>query len=127
MSKINISFVGRIAQSPTFRPGGDSGLAVTDLRVAVNRREKRRGEWIDAPATWFNVATFGNLAQEVAETWNVRDEVYITGELVTEEWTDKKTGETRSAQKVRADRVEKPQVVYRRSTADGGDEGGSEE
>lgn len=114
MSKINISFVGRVGQAPTLRRVGDSGFAVTEMRVAVNRREKRQGEWVDAPTTWFNVVTFGNLAEEVAETWNVRDEVYITGELITEEWTDRNTNETRTAQKVRADRVEKPQVVYRR-------------
>ena len=100
MNSINLT--GRLTRDPEMRTS-HSGTAVTDFRLAVQRRRGREGE--DRGAVFVDVVTFGGLAQVCAEHLEKGRQVAVSGRLELDEWeTD--AGERRSRHKVIADEVE---------------------
>ena len=70
--------------------------------VAVNHRRRNvGGEWEDAPTTFLTVRAFGRLAENIA-TLAKGAAVLIVGDLVTDEWTARGSGEKRRKTKVLA-------------------------
>ena len=67
MSNVNtVVITGNLTQDPDLRTiGGDT--VVCDLRVAVNGREKREGEWKERP-DYFDVTVWGKQAENCAES-----------------------------------------------------------
>ncbi len=100
MNSINLT--GRLTRDPEMRTS-HSGTAVTDFRLAVQRRRGREGE--DRGAVFVDVVTFGGLAQVCGEHLEKGRQVAVSGRLELDEWeTD--AGERRSRHKVIADEVE---------------------
>lgn len=98
-----VLLIGRLSRNPEVRylP---SGMQVTSFTVAVNRNFKdKSGNWQEE-TYFFDVETFGELAQRLASAINKGDQVLIEGSLRQNKWEDKK-GEKRSKVKIVADRV----------------------
>ena len=103
MDRSDITFRGRLTADPDLRYDSE-GRAFARLRVAVNRRVKRGDDWDDAPPTFWDVACNGRLAENVDQSLAKGNPVAVTGQVITEEWTDK-DGDTRRSLKVRASDV----------------------
>lgn len=102
-----IQFTGHLGHDPELR-FSEAGVAWVKLRVAVNRRVKRGDEWQDATPTWWDVTADKDLAENVDASLRKSDPITVVGRVITEEYTDKKTGETKTATKVRADQIAVP-------------------
>ena len=98
----SITLTGRLTRDPELRTT-HSGMAVTDFRLAIQRRRSREGE--DRGAVYVDVTCFGGLGESVAQYLEQGRQVAVSGRLELDEWeTD--AGERRSRHKVVADEVE---------------------
>ncbi len=98
----SITLTGRLTADPELR-STRSATAVTQFRLAVQRRRSREGE--DRGEVYVDVVCFGGLAESVAQYLEQGRQVTVSGRLELDEWeTD--AGERRSRHKVVADEVE---------------------
>ena len=98
----NITIEGNLADEVTLRYTND-GTAVADLVVIENRRQKNDvGEWEDGTPTRHRLVAWGSLAENAHESLTKGDRIVATGELFTEQWADKDTGEARYSTKTKA-------------------------
>jgi single-strand DNA-binding protein len=100
-----VTFEGNLADDPQtrFTP---SGKQITEITVLVNqRRQNNDGEWIDGEPTRHVVRTFKTLAENIVESLAKGDRVFVHGTVTTEAWSDKQSGEKRTAQRVLAEVV----------------------
>jgi single-strand DNA-binding protein len=103
--RTTVTFEGNLADDPQVRFTG-SGKQVTELTVLVSqRRQNNDGEWVDGEPTRLVVRAFKTLAENIVESLAKGDRVVVLGTVITEAWTDKQTGEKRTAQRVLADIV----------------------
>jgi len=72
---------------------GNSGKAFTKGSLAVNQGKDANGD--DKESLWFNIKAWGDLAENIAETYqNVTNaggksmRVVVTGKVIPEKWTD---------------------------------------
>jgi single-strand DNA-binding protein len=103
--RTTVTFEGNLADDPQtrFTP---SGKQITELIVLVNaRRPTSEGEWVDGEPTRHVVRAFKTLAKNIVESLAKGDRVFVHGTVATEAWTDKQTGEKRTAQRVLAEVV----------------------
>ena len=100
MNSINLT--GRLTADPEMRTT-HSATAVTEFRLAVQRRRSRDGE--DRGAVYVDVVCFGGLAESVAEYLSKGRQVAVHGRLELDEWENDE-GERRSRHKIVADEVE---------------------
>ena len=109
MDSAEIHLNGHLGDDVRIRFSG-AGDPIADLRVAVNRRRRdpATGAWEDAAPTWWDVTAAGALARNVEASLGKADPVHIVGTVVTESWTDRRTGEHRTRQRVRAHQVSVP-------------------
>lgn len=97
-----VMLIGRITKKPEVRflP---SGMQVTSFSIAVNKKFKdKSGEWKEE-AHFFDVDTFGKLAERVGSL-DKGYQILIEGELRQERWEDK-NNEKRSRVKIVANRI----------------------
>ncbi len=87
MQDTHTTVVGNLAADPVTREF-DDGRSVTNFRVgATPRRYDRRTErWGDGPTSWWEVATFGYLAENVAASFRKGDRVVVSGRAWVEQW-----------------------------------------
>ncbi len=66
-----ITIDGNVVAAPTlkFTP---SGHAIATFTVAVNNRQKKAGEWVDAPATYHDIEAWNALAEHAADSLLMR-------------------------------------------------------
>ena len=103
--RTTVTFEGNLADDPQVR-FTPSEKQITELTVLVNqRRQNGEGEWVDAEPTRHVVRAFKALAENMAESLAKGDRVFVHGTMTTEAWTDKQTGEKRTAQRVLAEIV----------------------
>jgi len=96
-----ITITGRLSADPELR-FATTGKAMCNISVPDQKRRKNEhtGEWEDKSATtWFRVTVFGDAAEALAEHGRKGDQVVVTGELITREWTNK-DGEVKSSLEV---------------------------
>lgn len=88
------------------QPNGNSVHLLT-MRVAASksRYNSNAKKWEDVARLYIDVDYFGDNAHVLAGKLDRGSQVYIAGELVTDEWKDKATGESRSKVKIRARRL----------------------
>ena len=98
----SITLTGRLTADPEMRTT-HSATAVTEIRLAVQRRRSREGE--DRGAVYVDVVCFGGLAESVAEYLVKGRQVAVSGRLELDEW-EATDGSRRSRHKVVADEVE---------------------
>ncbi len=103
--RTTVTFEGNLADDPQVR-FTPSGKQITELTVLINqRRQNNDGQWVDGEPTRYVVRTFKTLAENVAESLAKGDRVFVHGTVITEAWTDKQSGEKRTAQRVLAEIV----------------------
>lgn len=97
MALPTLSGVARLVDDPELS-FTQSGTAVAKMRLAFNsRRRNDRGEWEDADVFWVKATVWRQLAENVAESLAKGMEVVVTGEIRTESWEDRQSGEKRQA------------------------------
>lgn len=107
---------GNVVSEPAVRHISDD-LAVCDLTIAIQNREKRNGEWVDEPC-FLDVTYWGKAAEYLGEEAEKGDKVFVTGKLVQENWVNKE-GEKRSKIKVVADRSQFPLLMKPKQRGEG--------
>ena len=78
---------GNLGADPESRTT-NSGLCITNLRVATNERVKKGDDWEDH-TEWHRVVMFGKRAEAAAKHLSKGSKVLITGKLRTKKYTDK--------------------------------------
>ena len=106
MATLNkVLLIGNLTRDPELRYI-QSGTAVLDLGLAVNRRVKGAdGTWGDE-AAFIDVTVWGKQAENCAEYLSKGRSVFVEGYLKLDQWEDKKTGDKRSKLKVTADNIQ---------------------
>jgi single-strand DNA-binding protein len=100
-----VTFEGNLADDPQVR-FTPSGKQITEITVLVNqRRQNGDGGWVDGEPTRHVVRAFKALADNVAESLSKGDRVVVHGTITTEVWTDRESGDRRTAQRVLAEIV----------------------
>ena len=100
MNSLNLT--GRLTADPEMR-ATHSTTAVTQFRLAIQRRRSREGD--DRGAVYVDVVTFGGLAESVGEYLTKGRRVAVSGRLERDEW-ETGAGERRSRHKVVANELE---------------------
>jgi single-strand DNA-binding protein len=95
--------VGRLGRDPEVRTT-QSGIAVCNLAVATDDREKKGGEWVKV-TDWHQVVCFGNDAEFAGKYLVKGSSVAVEGKAKRRKYTDK-TGAERESFEIVADRVE---------------------
>ena len=96
-----------------------SGMAVTDIGLAVNDRFKKDGEWVEE-TTFVDVTLWGRTAEVAGEYLSKGSSVLIEGRLKLHQW--EQDGQKRSKLRVTAERM---QMLGGRGGSGGGGAGGS--
>jgi single-strand DNA-binding protein len=90
MASLNVcSFTGRAGRDPEVRYL-ESGSVVANLTIAVDNWKR------DADPLWLNLQIWGKTAQVAADYVRKGGMIAVSGQLESESWTDKSTGEKRS-------------------------------
>jgi single-strand DNA-binding protein len=100
-----VTIVGNLTDDPELRYT-PNGAAVANFRVAVSRRGKDEttGEWKDLDTSFFRVAAWRSLGENVAESLTRGSRVLVVGRLRSRSW-ETPEGETRSTVEIEADEV----------------------
>ncbi|MCL2118051.1 MAG: single-stranded DNA-binding protein [Planctomycetaceae bacterium] len=113
-----VILVGNLTRDPELRyiP---SGMAVTDIGLAVNdRRKNQNGEWVD-DVTFIDITLWGRTAEVVCEFCGKGKPLFVEGRLKLDTWeTD---GQKKSKLKVIGERI---QLLGTREGGGGGGDGG---
>lgn len=98
-----ITLTGRLVADPElkFTAKGD---AVCNLRVVTSGRRKTDAGWQDVDTTFWQVAAWRQLGENVAESLTKGDQVVIVGKVKSREWQDN-DGNKRTAWEVDAQHV----------------------
>jgi single-strand DNA-binding protein len=100
----NVDLVGNITRDPELRftPGG---MAVASFGLAVNRRIQNRQtqEW-EERTSFFDVVSYGTLAENVSESLQRGSRIMVQGRLEQRSW-ETQDGEKRSKIEVIADDI----------------------
>jgi single-strand DNA-binding protein len=108
MAAENVNVVvitGNLTRDPELRHTG-SGMALCELRVAVNSRRKngQSGEWVDKP-NYFDVTVWGTQGENCSTYLAKGRPVAIEGRLDWREW-EAKDGGKRQAVQIIAEKVQ---------------------
>lgn len=119
----NVNVVGNCTSAPELRYT-PSGQAVATFGIAVNRRWQNRQtqEWEEA-VSFFDVAAWGQLGENVAESVQKGTRVIVAGRLEQRTW-ETETGDKRSKVEVVADEVG-PSLKWATATVVRNDRSGS--
>jgi single-strand DNA-binding protein len=113
MANFNRVFLmGNLTRDPELRYT-PSGTAVSNLRIAVNRRYKTQTGELKEETAFITVVVWGKQAETCSQFLNKGRAVFVEGRLQTRSW-DTPDGQKRSILEVRASRVQflgKPQLV----------------
>jgi len=107
MANVNIVILaGNLTADPELRYT-PSGLAVAQLRMAINHRfrDSKTNEWREE-ATFVDVDLFGKQAETAKQYLSKGRGVLIEGRLRLDQWEDKQTGAKRSKLKVIGSRMQ---------------------
>jgi single-strand DNA-binding protein len=97
------TIVGNLVEDPEVR-FTNTGIAVTNLRVAVTQRVQHDGQWRDGDTSFFKVNVWRGQAENLAESLTKGDRVMVTGRLRQRSW-ETPEGEKRSVAEIEAEEV----------------------
>jgi single-strand DNA-binding protein len=97
------TIAGNLVEDPEVR-FTHTGIAVTNLRVAVTQRVQQDGQWRDGDTSFFKVNVWRGQAEHLAESLTKGDRVMVTGRLRQRSW-ETPEGEKRSVTELEADEV----------------------
>jgi len=79
------TITGNLTRDPELR-FTQSGRAVANAAVAVNRRFMQNGEWVDGPTTFYDLVIWGSLGENVAASLTKGTRVLVSGRMESREW-----------------------------------------
>ena len=79
------TIVGNLVEDPEVG-FTNTGIAVTNLRVAVTQRVQQDGQWRDGETSLFKVNVWRGQAEHLAESLGKGDRVMVTGRLRQRSW-----------------------------------------
>jgi single-strand DNA-binding protein len=97
------TIVGNLVEDPEVR-FTSSGIAVTNLRVAVTQRVQQDGQWRDGDTSFFKVNVWRGQAENLADSLAKGDRVMVTGRLRQRSW-ETPDGDKRSVTELEAEEV----------------------
>jgi single-strand DNA-binding protein len=97
------TIIGNLVEDPEVR-FTNTGIAVTNLRVAVTQRVQQDGQWRDGDTSFFKVNVWRGQAENLAESLSKGDRVMVTGRLRQRSW-ETPEGDKRSVAEIEADEV----------------------
>jgi single stranded DNA-binding protein len=92
MIEATITVVGNVATEPKLG-NTSNGTAYTHFRLAANgsRFDKRSRRWVNDDASYYTVFCWrAPLADNVSDSLEVGDPIYVHGRMRVKEWTDDK-------------------------------------
>jgi len=98
----NVTLIGNLVDDPELR-FTPSGVAMAKIRMAVNRRYQRDGEWQEQ-TSFFNVVAWGDLGENAAASLNKGHRIVVTGRLQQREY-ETREGEKRNTVEIVADEL----------------------
>jgi single-strand DNA-binding protein len=113
MANLNRVFlIGNLTRDPELRYT-TSGTAVTNLRIAVNRRYKTQTGEMKEETAFITVVAWGKQAETCSQFLSKGKPIFVEGRLQMRSWEDP-NGQKRNVLEVRASRVQflgsKPQA-----------------
>lgn len=106
MPEMNKVFLaGRLTRDPELRQIS-SGTSVCDMRIAVSRFFKDRNGQRQEETLYIRVNTWARLAEFCGERLRKGHPVLVEGQLRSNEWEDKQTGQKRTSIEVTATSVQ---------------------
>jgi len=106
MPNVNeVRLVGRLTHDPELRATAD-GSALCTFGLAVSRKYKNKAGEQREETVFIKVTTWRKTAKYCGESLKKGHPVFLDGKLTTSEWTDKATGNHRTAIEVEAVRVQ---------------------
>src|SRR5215213_1056079 len=97
------TIVSNLVDDPELR-FTNTGIAVTNLRVAVTQRVQQDGQWRDGDTSFLRVNVWRGQAKHLADSLGKGDRVMVTGRLRQRSW-ETPDGEKRSVTELEADEV----------------------
>jgi single-strand DNA-binding protein len=97
------TIVGNLVEDPEVRLT-NTGIAVTNLRVAVTQRIQQDGQWRDGETSFLKVNVWRGQAENLADSLSKGDRVMVTGRLRQRSW-ETPEGDKRSVTELEADEV----------------------
>jgi single-strand DNA-binding protein len=105
MASLNrVLLIGNLTRSPELRHTSN-GIAVADMRLAVNRQYTSQSGEKRSEATFLTVVVWGKQAEASAQHLSKGSAVFIEGRIQIREW-DGKDGQKRTATEIIADTVQ---------------------
>lgn len=77
--------IGRLVRDPENLAYTTSGTARLNLSIAVNRSEKRNGQWTDK-ASFFDVTVWGKTAENIKPYLHKGKQIAVDGYLDQQRW-----------------------------------------
>ena len=77
--------IGRLVRDPDNLAYTTSGTARLNLNIAVNRSEKRNGQWTDK-ASFFDVTVWGKTAENIKPYLHKGKQIAVDGYLDQQRW-----------------------------------------
>lgn len=100
-----VILLGNLTRDPELRYT-PSGMAVTEIGMAVNdRRKNAQGEWVEE-TTFVDVTLWGRTAEVATEYLTKGSPLLIEGRLKLDQWQDKTSGDKRSKLRVVGERMQ---------------------
>lgn len=84
MNESQVTVIGNVATTPQLR---GTGVPLCTFRVAQTARKIVDGEWQDGHTSFFDVACFRSLAENVLASVRKGDPVVVAGRLKVREWS----------------------------------------
>lgn len=82
----NCQFMGNLGADPELQYTA-SGTAVTNLSIAVDRREKVNDEWVNE-TTWIRLTAFAQTAESIAQHLAKGDKILVSTEYQKRKYQD---------------------------------------
>lgn len=115
--------IGNLVRDPELKMvnAGNKQVAVVRFTLANNRSYKDKSGNYQEDTDWIPCEAWDTGAEKIQSLFSKGDAMFIQGSLRSDQWEDKKTGEKRSALKVRVERFMK---IPREPRGAKNDEGG---
>jgi len=101
----DVFLAGNLTHTPELRHT-KGGTAVSELKMAVNRRFKNREGELKEETCFVDVEVWSGQAESCCEHLSKGDAIFVTGRLKQDRWESKETGEPRSKLLVVGERVQ---------------------
>jgi single-strand DNA-binding protein len=98
----SITLIGNLVDDPELRFTA-SGVAMAKIRLAVNRRYQRNGEWQEE-TSFFSGTLWRDHAETIAESLHKGDRVIVNGRLEQRSW-ETQDGDKRSIVEIAVDEM----------------------